>query len=148
MAELTQELKQLKEAVLGEVRKVIVGQEEPLEGMLVALLAQGHVLLEGVPGTAKTLMVRAMAGATRRVVTIGRVATIDRPIDRPAKSQHKHRRRCRASSNADHTPRATMATKRRASRRSSGASTTVGHRPRSSSPRICRPMPRATIRIR
>ncbi|HEY8431044.1 MAG TPA: MoxR family ATPase, partial [Sandaracinaceae bacterium] len=35
-----------------------------IEGMLVALLAQGHVLLEGVPGTAKTLMVRALAAAT------------------------------------------------------------------------------------
>ena len=45
------------------MRKVIVGQDEALEGMLVALLAQGHVLLEGVPGTAKTLMVRALSAA-------------------------------------------------------------------------------------
>src|SRR5688500_4464855 len=61
--ETTAQLRELRDRVIAEVRKVIVGQEEPLEGMLVALLAQGHVLLEGVPGTAKTLMVRAMAGA-------------------------------------------------------------------------------------
>ncbi|MFK7987502.1 MAG: AAA family ATPase [Sandaracinaceae bacterium] len=56
-------LHQLKQAVLAEVHKVIVGQDEAIEAMLVALLAQGHVLLEGVPGTAKTLMVRCLAAA-------------------------------------------------------------------------------------
>jgi MoxR-like ATPase len=56
-----QALSSLRERMLAEIRKVVVGQEDALEGMLVALLAQGHVLLEGVPGTAKTLMVRAMA---------------------------------------------------------------------------------------
>src|SRR5687767_13093866 len=61
--ETTGQLRELRDRVIAEVRKVIVGQEDALEGMLVALLAQGHVLLEGVPGTAKTLMVRAMAGA-------------------------------------------------------------------------------------
>src|SRR3990170_4352864 len=61
--EIVGQLKELKEAVMGETRKVIVGQDDALEGMLIALLAQGHVLLEGVPGTAKTLMVRAIAGA-------------------------------------------------------------------------------------
>ncbi len=61
--EIVAQLKDLKEAVMSETRKVIVGQDDALEGMLIALLAQGHVLLEGVPGTAKTLMVRAMAGA-------------------------------------------------------------------------------------
>jgi MoxR-like ATPase len=54
-------LGRLREAMLTEVRKVVIGQEQALEGMLIALLAQGHVLLEGVPGTAKTLMVRALA---------------------------------------------------------------------------------------
>lgn len=54
-------LGRLREAMLAEVRKVVIGQEQALEGMLIALLAQGHVLLEGVPGTAKTLMVRALA---------------------------------------------------------------------------------------
>lgn len=63
MAEV-EELRGLRDAILTEVGKVIVGQGEAIEGMLVALLAQGHVLLEGVPGTAKTLMVRALAAAT------------------------------------------------------------------------------------
>ncbi|MBW2461620.1 MAG: MoxR family ATPase [Deltaproteobacteria bacterium] len=57
------ELRVLRDAVLGEVRKIVVGQDDALEGLLVALMAQGHVLLEGVPGTAKTLMVRAVAAA-------------------------------------------------------------------------------------
>ena len=57
-----QELRALRGEVLAEVRKVVVGQDEALDGLLIALLAQGHALLEGVPGTAKTLMVRALAG--------------------------------------------------------------------------------------
>jgi len=51
------------ERILREMRKAIVGQDELLEMLLVALLAGGHVLLEGVPGTAKTLAVRAFARA-------------------------------------------------------------------------------------
>jgi MoxR-like ATPase len=47
--------------IVGELRKVIVGQEEVLEQMTVTLLAGGHALLEGVPGTAKTLTARALA---------------------------------------------------------------------------------------
>jgi MoxR-like ATPase len=46
-----------------EVAKVIVGQEEALDLMLVALFSDGHILLEGAPGTAKTLLVRAFAAA-------------------------------------------------------------------------------------
>jgi len=49
------------DAILGELRKVIVGQDAALEHILVAVLCEGHALLEGVPGTAKTLMVRALA---------------------------------------------------------------------------------------
>jgi MoxR-like ATPase len=49
------------ERVLSEAQKVVVGQRHALESMLIALLAQGHALLEGVPGTAKTLMVRALS---------------------------------------------------------------------------------------
>jgi MoxR-like ATPase len=52
-----------KQALLGEVAKVVVGNEQALEALMIALFAQGHVLLEGVPGTAKTLMVRALAAA-------------------------------------------------------------------------------------
>jgi MoxR-like ATPase len=47
--------------ILTELRKVIVGQEEPIEQILVALLAEGHALIEGVPGTAKTLTVKTLA---------------------------------------------------------------------------------------
>ncbi len=46
-----------------EVGKVIVGQEELVEKMLVALLADGHILIEGVPGLAKTLAVKTLAQA-------------------------------------------------------------------------------------
>jgi MoxR-like ATPase len=45
----------------GEIRKVIVGQERAVHDLGVAILAGGHVLLEGVPGTAKTLLVRALS---------------------------------------------------------------------------------------
>jgi MoxR-like ATPase len=50
-------------AVREEVAKAVVGQDQVLSGLLVALLCQGHVLLEGVPGVAKTLLVRALAAA-------------------------------------------------------------------------------------
>lgn len=49
------------EGVLAELKKVIVGQNDTLEKLLISLLADGHVLLEGVPGLAKTLMVRTLA---------------------------------------------------------------------------------------
>jgi MoxR-like ATPase len=47
--------------ILAECGKVIVGQQEVLEQLLIALLAQGHALLVGVPGLAKTLMIRTLA---------------------------------------------------------------------------------------
>ena len=58
-------------AVRSEVAKAVVGQDAAVSGLLVALLCGGHVLMEGVPGVAKTLLVRSLAGAlsvqTRRV---------------------------------------------------------------------------------
>ncbi|MGQ9732390.1 MAG: AAA family ATPase [Candidatus Zipacnadales bacterium] len=51
----------LAERVLQQVEKVIVGQTEVITQCLVAIIAQGHVLLEGVPGTAKTLLVKTLA---------------------------------------------------------------------------------------
>ena len=51
------------EAILFEVRRVIVGQDAMLERILVGLLAGGHVLLEGVPGLAKTLTIKTLAEA-------------------------------------------------------------------------------------
>lgn len=47
--------------IQNELRKVIVGQDEVIEQILVAVLAEGHALLEGVPGTAKTLTVKTLA---------------------------------------------------------------------------------------
>src|SRR5262245_8561456 len=51
------------EQVLYEVKKTIVGQDLLLERLLVALLCRGHILVEGVPGLAKTLAVKSLAGA-------------------------------------------------------------------------------------
>ncbi|MGV1004547.1 MAG: AAA family ATPase [Candidatus Nanopelagicales bacterium] len=50
-------------AVRAEVGKAVVGQDATITGLVIALLCRGHVLLEGVPGTAKTLMVRALAAS-------------------------------------------------------------------------------------
>jgi MoxR-like ATPase len=47
--------------ILNELRKVIVGQDDVIEQILVAVLAEGHALIEGVPGTAKTLTVKTLA---------------------------------------------------------------------------------------
>ncbi len=47
--------------IMGEIEKVIVGQKHVIERLLVALLCQGHVLIEGVPGLAKTLAVRTLS---------------------------------------------------------------------------------------
>jgi len=50
-------------AIVSEIEKVIVGQKALIERLLVSLLADGHVLVEGVPGLAKTLAVKTLAGA-------------------------------------------------------------------------------------
>ena len=59
------------EEAMYELKRVVVGQDAMLERLLVALLAGGHVLLEGVPGLAKTLTVKTLAsvlgGSFRRV---------------------------------------------------------------------------------
>src|SRR5207244_13527215 len=55
----------LMERVLYEVKKVVVGQDHFLERVLVAMLAQGHLLVEGVPGLAKTLTVKTIARTIR-----------------------------------------------------------------------------------
>ena len=56
-----QDIRTIAEGVRGEVRKAVVGQDEVIELMLTSLLVGGHILLEGVPGTAKTLITRAFA---------------------------------------------------------------------------------------
>jgi MoxR-like ATPase len=55
------EIRTIAEALRTEVRKAIVGQDEVVELMLTSLLVGGHILLEGVPGTAKTLIAHAFA---------------------------------------------------------------------------------------
>ncbi|HEX5125817.1 MAG TPA: MoxR family ATPase [Rhodocyclaceae bacterium] len=55
----------LMERLLYEVKKVVVGQDHFLERVLVAILAQGHLLVEGVPGLAKTLTVKTLANVIR-----------------------------------------------------------------------------------
>ncbi|MBI4337482.1 MAG: AAA family ATPase, partial [Chloroflexi bacterium] len=51
------------EQVLYEIKKVIVGQDHLLECVLIAILSQGHLLVEGVPGLAKTLTIKTLAAA-------------------------------------------------------------------------------------
>ncbi len=51
------------ERLLYEVKKIIVGQDHLLERLIVALLAQGHILVEGVPGLAKTMAIKSLAEA-------------------------------------------------------------------------------------
>jgi MoxR-like ATPase len=53
------------ESVLYEVKRIVVGQDRFLERVMVALLAQGHLLVEGVPGLAKTLTVKTLAATLR-----------------------------------------------------------------------------------
>ena len=59
--ELAQELLSAKKRVTGEIRKVIVGQDEVIENLLIALFCKGHCLFVGVPGLAKTLLVSTLA---------------------------------------------------------------------------------------
>ena len=61
------ETSSLMEKILYEVKKVVVGQDHFLERVLVATLAQGHLLVEGVPGLAKTLTVKTLAQTVRGV---------------------------------------------------------------------------------
>ena len=55
----------LMEQILYEVKRVVVGQDRFLERVMVAILAQGHLLVEGVPGLAKTLTVKTLASTVR-----------------------------------------------------------------------------------
>jgi MoxR-like ATPase len=56
-------IRDVAERLRGEVHKAVIGQDDALDLLLVALFSDGHILLEGVPGTAKTLLVRAFAAA-------------------------------------------------------------------------------------
>ena len=58
-----EETRALAGSIRGEIAKAIVGQDDTVEHLLIALIAQGHVLLEGPPGTAKTFLAQCFAGA-------------------------------------------------------------------------------------
>src|SRR5262245_4608268 len=58
-----QDIRGIMERIRGEVRKVVVGQDEVMDLMLTSLLVGGHVLVEGVPGTAKTLLAQSFASS-------------------------------------------------------------------------------------
>jgi MoxR-like ATPase len=61
----SEQARQALVALRTEIGKAVVGQDLAVTGLVLSLLCRGHVLLEGVPGTAKTLMVRALATALR-----------------------------------------------------------------------------------
>jgi Mg-chelatase subunit ChlI len=65
MTDSTDLLRASLAAVRAEVGKAVVGQDGAVTGLIIALLAGGHVLLEGVPGVAKTLLVRSLSAAMR-----------------------------------------------------------------------------------
>ena len=54
-------MRDLRNRIAAEVRKVVVGQDEAIDMLVIAIGVGGHVLLEGVPGTAKTLLANAFA---------------------------------------------------------------------------------------
>ena len=56
-----EELKSVKQELLAEIRKVIVGQDDVVEKVLMGLFANGHMLIESVPGLAKTLLISTIA---------------------------------------------------------------------------------------
>ncbi|MBS0508304.1 MAG: AAA family ATPase, partial [Proteobacteria bacterium] len=61
----TQNQATLMEQILYQVKRVVVGQDRFLERVMVAMLAQGHLLVEGVPGLAKTLTVKTLAACVQ-----------------------------------------------------------------------------------
>lgn len=61
--ELVQQLYQIREVLYAELGKIIIGQREIIDQLLIALLCQGHCLLIGVPGLAKTLLIKTLAQA-------------------------------------------------------------------------------------
>jgi hypothetical protein len=79
---------------MDEVEKVVVGQRHLVERLIIAMLADGHVLLEGVPGLAKTLLVRTLSQALDLDSRIG----VSKPP--PARPRRHSGRECMGSSGA------------------------------------------------
>ena len=68
IAELNEKIKNESafiDLLLGEISKVIVGQKDMIERLMVGLLGNGHILLEGVPGLAKTLAITTLSSAMK-----------------------------------------------------------------------------------
>jgi len=59
--ELLKSLKTVKDKILKELHKIIIGQDEAIESILIALFSNGHCLVEGVPGLAKTMLISSLA---------------------------------------------------------------------------------------
>jgi len=62
---LVERMKAGREKIIRELRKVVVGQDDVIEEVLIALFAGGHSLITGVPGLAKTLLIKTIADITR-----------------------------------------------------------------------------------
>ncbi|HIM56186.1 MAG TPA: AAA family ATPase, partial [Candidatus Latescibacteria bacterium] len=69
--EAVADLTQAREKLLAEIGKVIIGQREIVDQLIISLLAGGHCLLVGVPGLAKTLLIRTLAQCLD--LTFGRI---------------------------------------------------------------------------
>ena len=65
------ETRALADTIRAEISKAIVGQEETIEHLIIGLVAQGHVLLEGPPGTAKTFLAQCFAASAG--LEVGRI---------------------------------------------------------------------------
>ena len=86
-------MRDLYESVAGEVEKVVVGQESMTATALAAISLGGHVLLEGPPGVAKTLLAAALSRALGARLPPRAVHARHAPVRR-----HRQRRRCAAAS--------------------------------------------------
>src|SRR5829696_4717312 len=73
--QLLDKLGSARERLLREIRKAIIGQDEVVEQVLLALFVGGHSIITGVPGLAKTLLVRTIAGCSLFLVQFSRTSS-------------------------------------------------------------------------
>ena len=71
-----------RERILGELRKVIVGQDDVVDQVLIALFTGGHCLITGVPGLAKTLLIKTLADIAKNGTPGARVSAAIALLDR------------------------------------------------------------------
>ena len=96
-----QRLNEAYRAITDELGKVIVGQQQVIEELLIAMFARGHCLLVGVPGLAKTLMIRTLADALSLKFSRIQFTPDLMPATSPARrSSRKTSRPARASSSS------------------------------------------------